>query len=172
MRDEAWFDALFRAHAGAVHRYLARRTAPDDVQDLAADVLATAWRRRDDVPEGAELPWLYRTAGYVLANHRRKGRPVPVEHVPDEADDADPEHLTLRDEAVRSALGRLSPRDREVLLLHAWEGLSGDELAAVLGVGRGGADAALSRARSRLREAWAEAEASVDGGALQAPPTR
>jgi len=42
-----------------------------------------------------------------------------------------------------------------VLLLTAWEGLAGDDLALVLGVSRGGADAALSRARSRLREAWA-----------------
>lgn len=168
MRDDAWFDALFRAHAGAVHRYFARRAPADDVQDLTADVLVTAWRRRDDVPEGAELPWLYRTAGFVLANHRRKGRPVPVEHVPDEVDDADPAHLVLADEEVRTALAGLSARDRRVLLLHAWEGLSGEELGAVLGVGRGGADAALSRARARLRAAFAAAGAEGGAGAAGA----
>ncbi len=162
MRDDVWFDALFRAHAGAVHRYFARRAPADDVPDLTADVLATAWRRRDDVPDGSELPWLYRTAGFVLANHRRKGRPVPVERVPDEPDDADPEHLVLADEAVRTALATLSARDRRVLLLHAWEGLTGAELAAVLGIGRGGADAALSRARSRLRAAFTAADGDED----------
>lgn len=156
MRDDAWFDALFRAHGTAVYRYLARRVAVDDAQDLAADVLATAWRRREDVPEGGELPWLYRTAGYVLANHRRKGRPVPVEHVPDEADDVDPADLTVTDEDVRAVLMALSARDRRILLLHAWEGLDGDQLAATLGISRGGADAALSRARARLRQVWAE----------------
>lgn len=165
MRDDAWFEALFREHATAVHRYLARRAPTSDVQDLAADVLATAWRRRDDVPEGAELPWLYRTAGYVLANYRRKGRPVPVEHVPDEVDDADPAHLALDDDAVRSALARLSVRDRRILLLAAWEGLDGEGLAAVLGISRGGADAALSRARSRLREIWAVEDADEPGAA-------
>jgi len=46
-------------------------------------------------------------------------------------------------------------RDRQILLLNAWEGLDGAALAGVLGISRGGADAALSRARSRLREAWA-----------------
>ncbi|WP_024285768.1 RNA polymerase sigma factor [Cellulomonas sp. KRMCY2] len=162
MRDDAWFDGLFRAHSTAVYRYFARRAALDDAQDLTADVLATAWRRREDVPEGAELPWLYRTAGYVLANHRRKGRPVPVEVVPDEPDDADPADLTLADEEVRGVLAALSPRDRRILLLHAWEGLDGDQLAAALGISRGGADAALSRARARLRQVWAERDAVGD----------
>ncbi|MHA3946689.1 RNA polymerase sigma factor [Cellulomonas bogoriensis] len=156
MHDDSWFEGLFREHAGAVHRYFARRVAPDDVQDLTADVLVTAWRRRADVPDGAELPWLYRTAGYVLANHRRKARPVPVEDVPEDADDVDPADLVVADQQVRAVLAVLSPRDRRILLLHAWEGLTGADLAVVLGVGRGGADAALSRARARLRQAWSE----------------
>jgi len=169
--DEAWFDELFAAHAGAVHRYLVRRlpTGGADAEDLAADVLATAWRRRADVPRGAELPWLYRTAGFVLANHRRKSRPVPVAVVPEVPDDVDPAALALGDDRVRAVLARLSPRDRRVLLLVAWEGVDGDGLAQVLGVSRGGADAALSRARSRLRAAWdAEADDVPGAGAAQA----
>lgn len=158
MRDDAWFEALFRAHATAVLRYFLRRGAGDDAQDLTADVLATAWRRRDDVPEGAELPWLYRTAGFVLANHRRKGRPVPVAEIADEATGDDPEGLALADDEVRAVLGALSARDRRILLLHAWEGMDNAGLAEVLGISRGGADAALSRARARLREAFAAHE--------------
>lgn len=154
VRDDLWFDGLFREHARAVHRYLVRRGAGEDAEDLAADVLVVAWRRRAEVPAGMELAWLYRTAGFVLANHRRKGRPVPVAEVPDEPDPSDPAVHAVRDERVREALGRLSARDRQVLLLTAWEGLSGDDLATVLGVSRGGADAALSRARARLREVW------------------
>lgn len=155
-RDDAWFEELFRTHASSVYRYFVRRAALDDAEDLAADVLVVAWRRRDDVPAGAELPWLYRTAGFVLANHRRKGRPVPVGDVPESMDDDDPATYALADERVRESLAALSPRDRRILLLNAWEGLGPDALAAVLGISRGGADAALSRARSRLREVWAE----------------
>lgn len=158
---DAWFEGIFRDHATAVFRYLARRAGAQEAEDLTADVFATAWRRRADVPAGAELPWLFRTAGFVLANHHRKGRPVPVEHVREEPDDdVDPAHLAAVDDDVRAVLTALSPRDRRILLLTAWEGLDGDELATVLGISRGGADAALSRARSRLREAW-EARAAV-----------
>lgn len=154
-RGDAWFETVFREHSTAVYRYFARRAGVQEAEDLAADVFATAWRRRADVPEGAELPWLYRTAGFVLANHQRKGRPVPVAEVEDEPDDdVDPANLAITDDEVRSVLTALAPRDRRILLLVAWEGLDGDELAEVLGISRGGADAALSRARSRLREAW------------------
>ncbi len=151
VHDEAWFAALFAAHATPLYRYFRRRlpsavgVAPD-ADDLTAEVLATAWRRRDDVPDGAELPWLYRTAGFLLANHRRKARALPVAEVPERPDDgADVEHVVVQDDEVRRALGALSDRDRRILLLHAWEGLGGAELAAVLGTSRGGADAALSR---------------------------
>ncbi len=163
MRDDAWFEDLFRAHAEAVHRYVRRRCAPSDAQDLTADVLVVAWRRRQDVPEGAELPWLYRTASYVLANHHRKGRPIPVEHLPEEPEDVDPADLAISDDEVRAVLAALSPRDRRILLLHAWEGMDGEGLAEVLGISRGGADAALSRARARLRAVWAERDAVQAG---------
>jgi len=62
----------------------------------------------------------------------------------------------MEDDEVRRALARLSARDRMVLMLHAWEGLDGEGLARALGLTRGGAAAALSRARPRLREAWDE----------------
>lgn len=152
-RDHAWFEALFREHVGAVGRYAVRR-APGEADDLTAETFATAWRRRDDLPEGAELPWLYRTCGYLIANLRRRTTPVLVDEFPELPDDVDPETVIIRDEQVRLALAALSPRDRQILLVHAWDGLAGDELAAFLGVSRGGADAALSRARSRLRSAW------------------
>ena len=157
--DLAWFTGVVREHSTALVRYFARRGPRQDAEDLAADVFATAWRRRADVPREAVLPWLYRTAGFTLANHRRKLIDMPVDRVPESgagrvADD--PELSALFDAELRGALASVGERDRRILLLHAWEGLDGEELAAVLGISRSGADAALSRARKRLREAWGE----------------
>lgn len=152
-RDSSWFDGLFTTHAGAIHRFVLRRAARSDADDLTADVFAIAWRRREDVPAEAELPWLYRTAGFVVANHHRKHRPVPLHAIPEDGDPEDPRFADGADD-VREVLAALSARDQRILLLSAWDGLSGDELAAVLGISRGGADAALSRARARLRNAW------------------
>jgi RNA polymerase sigma-70 factor (ECF subfamily) len=154
-----WFTSVVREHSTALVRYFARRGPRQDAEDLAAEVFATAWRRRDDVPREAVLPWLYRTAGFTLANHRRKLVDLPVEVVPESGEPRvgeDPELSALFDDELRGALMSVGERDRRILLLHAWEGLDGEELAQVLGISRSGADAALSRARKRLREAWGE----------------
>lgn len=155
--DAAWFTAAAREHSTALVRYFARRGPRQDAEDLAAEVFATAWRRRADIPRDAVLPWLYRTAGFTLANHRRKHVELPVDIVPETGArrvGEDPELSALFDAELRGALAAVGERDRQILLLHAWEGLDGAELGAVLGISRSGADAALSRARSRLRSAW------------------
>lgn len=170
MDREQRFTALFDAHAPQVHRYLRRRVAnPSDVDDLVSDVFLVAWRRLDEIPRDAELPWLYKTAWLTLANHRRRVVPLPVADAAevDRQLDADPADVVIEDLALAQAWGTLSTRDREVLRLAAWEGLDGAALAAALGVSVGGAAAALSRARSRLAGALVEAEADSD---LVSPP--
>lgn len=167
------FTALFEAYAAAVHRYLTRRCSRPDADDLTAEVFLVAWRRLDDVPAEAALPWLYRTAFHVLANHRRRVVPLPIPDVPEPPADDEVADRVLDDLALQRAWLRLSPRDREVLRLAAWEGLDGAELAAALGIGVGGAGAALSRARQRLGAAWREEsadDAAAGGGAGPATP--
>nr|WP_281496739.1 sigma-70 family RNA polymerase sigma factor [Ornithinimicrobium sp. F0845] len=150
---------MFAEHAVSVHRYFVRRAPRQEAEDLVAEVFAVAWRRRESIPDDFVLPWLYKTASYVLSNHRRKPTLTLLADVGTPSDERsrsmDPADLIVEDDDVRTALARLSPRDRKVLMLHAWEGLDGEGLAKALGVTRGGAAAALSRARSRLREAWA-----------------
>lgn len=160
MRDDAWFDQLFTAYSTRVFRYICRRAARVDADDLTAEVFTTAWRRREQIPSDAELPWLYKTAGFVVANHHRKLTPIPIR------DATGPENAVAvawpaHADDVKEVLGSLSARDQQVLLLAAWEGLAGEQLAVALGVSRGAADTALSRARARLREAWARSDASA-----------
>lgn len=153
MRDTAWFDQLFSEHAPSIHRYLQRRIGRQDSDDLTADVFTLAWKKRDEIPEGFEVPWLYRSAHYLVANHYRKKNPsLPGELPEGSADDVAP--FVCDQAEISSLLASLSARDRRILLLVAWEGLSGDELAVALGVSRGASDTALSRARSRLQSAW------------------
>lgn len=157
--DAAWFTTVVHEHSVALVRYFARRGPRQDAEDLASEVLTIAWRRRADVPPEAVLPWLYRTAGFTLANHRRKRIDLPVDQLPETGTvrvSEHPELSALFDAELRGALESVGERDREILLLHAWEGLDGSELAEALGISRSGSDAALSRARKRLREVWPE----------------
>ncbi|MDN5772092.1 MAG: hypothetical protein L0I76_27150 [Pseudonocardia sp.] len=69
------FDDLYRRHHLVVLRYVRRRLATADVEDVVGEVFTIAWRRRNDVPAGnAQLLWLYGTARRVLANEHRRAR--------------------------------------------------------------------------------------------------
>ncbi len=150
----ARFERLYALARDPLARYLARRAAPDAVEDLYAEVMAIAWRRIDDVPAEGELPWLYGVARRVLANHRRSasrlGRlrervahmsPGPEPGAPPAADDVD----------LDAAMHRLSSVDAEVLRLWAWEELSPAEIALALGITANAASIRLHRAKGRLR---------------------
>jgi RNA polymerase sigma-70 factor (ECF subfamily) len=65
-----------------------------------------------------------------------------------------PSERLLREELrgrVQAALGQLSPRDREVLVLRHLEQLSTKEIAAVLGITPGAVKTRHLRALERLR---------------------
>jgi RNA polymerase sigma-70 factor (ECF subfamily) len=149
------FEALYRRHSAAVKRYVLRRSDVQSADDVVADVFVICWRRLADVPDDP-LPWLLGVARHVLANRRRRDarqgalaralrfeRP-PVARPPDDAPSG-------RD--VWHALAALSERDRELLLLVAWEGLSTARAARVLGVRANTCSARLSRARRRFARA-------------------
>jgi RNA polymerase sigma factor (sigma-70 family) len=153
------FDALFSVYGPDIVAYCGwRASSASDAQDAAADVFLTAWRRLDSVPEGeAARVWLYATARRVLANQRRSRRrhvalqerlAVEAASLPS-AEPLDPEPAL-----VHEALRRLGPRDREVLLLAEWEGLSPAQIGTVLGCLAVTARGRLHRARRRFRDVF------------------
>lgn len=153
------FDELFASFSADIVAYCTWRAASrSDAQDATAEVFLTAWRRLEDVPEGdAARVWLYATARRVIANQRRshRRRVALQERLTHEAA---PEAASIdREETfVRGALLSLAPRDREVLLLAEWEGLSAAEIAGVIGCLTVTARGRLHRARRRFRAAYEE----------------
>jgi RNA polymerase sigma-70 factor (ECF subfamily) len=152
MTPESDFRAVF-SHLGAVTNY-ARRRGSTDAEALAAEVMAIAWRRLDDVPKDDPRPWLYATARNLLLEEARKRRRSvgtqlePLSPAP-ELDEIDPE--------LRRALLALSLLDREALLLIAWEDLTPTQAAKALGINATAFRVRLLRARRRLRAHLEEA---------------
>jgi RNA polymerase sigma-70 factor (ECF subfamily) len=151
-RSEDRFRAVFTTHYPAVFGYAARRLGPDDAPDAAAEVFAVAWRRLSSMPEEPDtLPWLYGVARRVVANAARSRR--RRERLAARAGSlAGPVPEAAGDDAL-AALDALSEKDREILLLAAWEGLDPRQMAAVLGCSPNAASVRLHRARRRLERA-------------------
>jgi RNA polymerase sigma factor (sigma-70 family) len=138
------FEEIYREHRAAVEAYVRRRAASDLVDDVVADVFLVCLRRIDDVPQ-LPLPWLYAVARKTLANERRRrARTAPAEP----AITRDPE--PVGDSALATAFAELGDRDREILRLVAWEGLSLREAATVLSCSRVAARVRYHRAKARL----------------------
>lgn len=156
------FERFYRQHAAAVLAYLARRCpSAADAHDALAETFLVAWRRPEEVPAGdAGRLWLYGVARRVLSNQRRgerrRGRlAARLRADRQEAVVPGPDEVAGGDEVLR-ALARLSERDREILLLAAWEGLSHGEIATVLGCSENASAIRVHRARGRLRDAYAK----------------
>lgn len=161
------FERIFREHYAAVRSYALRRAPSDTAPDVVAETFLVAWRRLDDVPADP-LPWLYGVARRVLANARRSAdRSVALERrlatAAAPAGLSDPGESVGDAEIVRAALARLSERDRETLMLVAWEGLSSARAAHAAGCTRAAFAVRLHRARARLAAQLASLEPPAGG---------
>jgi RNA polymerase sigma-70 factor (ECF subfamily) len=147
---EVRFRRLFVEHYPAVLSYARRRVPVDAAEDVAAETFTVAWRRLERIPEHAARPWLYGVARNLVANVQRgeRRRLRLVAKLSSLADSPAPAADSAAD--VLAALGRLGSRDREVLTLAAWEGLSPQQMAVALGCSANAASIRLHRARRRL----------------------
>ena len=152
LERRARFEALFGRHHAAVRGYVVRRAAGVVVEDVVADTFLVAWRRLEDVPDEA-LPWLLGVARRVLADQRRaaRRRRSLSERLLREPAPPGPwsPPVGLSAELI-DALRRLTEREREALLLVAWDGLSPRDAAVVAGCSSAAFRVRLHRARGRV----------------------
>jgi RNA polymerase sigma-70 factor (ECF subfamily) len=147
------FTTIYRGFLPQVSSYLVRRCDRSDVEELASRVFEIAWRKRAQAPKGFELAWLYRVAGFVVANHRRAvnreknfvARFKPLDFAPS------PEDIAIADLSLSKAWSKLSPFERQAISLTAFEGLSNQDAATVLEISPNAFTQRLSKARANLK---------------------
>jgi RNA polymerase sigma factor (sigma-70 family) len=129
---------------------------PADAADAVQDTFVIAAPRMAGLRDPERLrSWLYAVARNECHRRLRAGsQHASIEEAPDVTDEAvdvaaDVERADLR-ALVRDALGGVGPTEREILELQLRQGLSGAEVASVLGISRNHAHALLSRARDHL----------------------
>ena len=161
--DHRAFSMFVDRHQGAVFRYLSARTgSAADCEDVLQETFVAAFKGcRSYREEGSARSWLFGIARNLSKRLYRKrvGEPdemVPLEELGLQAGWGCPpwtgsfvESLERRD-TLEKALARLSPEEREILVLRELEGLSGEETAAVLELSLPAMKSRLHRARLRL----------------------
>jgi len=153
--DPRAFGTLYRRHYKPVVGYLYRRVGDEHTaEDLAGEAFLSAWKalpryRVTGVPFRA---WVMRIATNAANRWAKKQKREAARHtLAAEMKNQSNEPHDEADEA-RTAMLALSTRHQEVLSLHYVEGLSVDEVSAVLGCRPGTVKSRLSRGREALRQ--------------------
>jgi len=150
--NQEQFVATFRSHLQDISKYLTRRVEISQVDDLASEIFEIAWRKRESCPEGFELAWLYKIAGFVVSNYRKKTsrRVILLPLLDNDLSSPSAEDVALDGSEISIAFGLLSSKDRQILSLLVFEQLSVKEISLVLGATENSTSQRLKRARERL----------------------
>jgi RNA polymerase sigma-70 factor (ECF subfamily) len=162
---DAAFEALYRASRDDVFAYVAGllrdRSAAEDV---TAQAFERAYRKRSrfDGRKGSRRAWLFGIArNAALDELRRRRRQTELTADPEDVETPNPEQgaeVALRRAALRQAIDLLDARERELISLKFFAGLSNGEIAGVIGVSESNAGTKLHRAIEKLRRACNEAD--------------
>jgi len=164
--DAHAFEALYARHRGGLFRYVLRqvgfRSAADEVfQEVWMRIVSSRARYR---VEARFATFLYSIAHNCVMDHFRRKPPLQLISFDDKPDEAlqvpgptgeQPERLAQRRQTAQQllkALALLPDEQRNAFLLHEEGGLTLEEIATVMGVGRETAKSRLRYALSKLRE--------------------
>jgi RNA polymerase sigma-70 factor, ECF subfamily len=138
--DRGAFEALYRRYARSVFGLALRRLgdrgrAEDAVQETFASIWRSAGSYRPERGPGA--PWLYAVARNAIVDRARARTETPAD-IPEEASaEAGPSERAEQGWVawrIHRALEELPEREREVITLAYWSGLSQSEVAEFLGL--------------------------------------
>ena len=164
--DDRAFRHLFDRFAPRIHGAARRRGfSAADASDVVQQTFVHVHQSRRDFRAGAEVrPWIYTIAFNVIrdmgrrfsSQSRLKDR-IAAEPRPETA--SVKESPTGRVSPLRSALGRLSPAQREVLELHYFQEMSFRDIARLIGSGEGAVRVRAHRGYQKLRHILAGTKA-------------
>jgi RNA polymerase sigma-70 factor (ECF subfamily) len=151
------FSELYQAHARPVYRFaLFLSGDPDLAEDIVSETFIRLWHARERVDLVTVKAYLLAIARNLFLQQRRQA----VRRVPLEDDHVDsrpgPEHLAAARgelDAVLRELQALPETDRAAILLRAEEGLSYQEIGALLRISPIAARVRVHRARTKLSRA-------------------
>jgi RNA polymerase sigma-70 factor (ECF subfamily) len=164
------FEQLFADYRSLVYGVCLKFTGtPEDAEDAAQEVFTKIWKKLEDFQDQSSLKtWVYRIAINTCIDHSRRPwrrltrRRAALDELESQGEEESllsgersaEERLLAEEQAsqVRRAVARLKPHLRAVLILKDLEGLSYEEISAVLGINLGTISSRLNRARKALQD--------------------
>lgn len=164
--DSEAFEILYGRYVRPVFSLALRRLGDrGHAEDAVQEAFAAIWRSASTYrPErGAAGGWLYTVARNAIVDRLRRNGPAADSELPELASaeagpdqQAEDSYVSWR---VHRALDELPPREREVIELAYWSGMSQSEVADYLGL-------PLGTVKTRTRSGLARLAAELEGETL------
>lgn len=159
--DKRAFEFFVVRHQDVVYRLALRQLRNRDAaEDAVQEVFLRAWKklRRWSFRRGKPFTWLYRTTQNVCSEFRRRARRYPLltadfglDWWASTVDQAQVENEEIVRQ-VQRLVRKLPPRQEEVVILHVFEQLRLQDVAAVLGIPVGTVKSNYHKALVNLRK--------------------
>lgn len=154
------FAAVYDAHVGQIYRYHYYRTRHrETAEDLTSQTFLKAFEHfgRFDAARASAATWLYRIARNTLIDHFRVSRPsTSIEETGETLSSGEDVARTAETnrtlEQVETILNRLTPDQREVVLLRLWDDLPYAEIAQLTDKSEAACKMTFSRALTEIRK--------------------
>ena len=130
---------LFVVHSRALRRYFSKRVPAAEVDDLVQEVLLNLHGRQKDTAIENVQGYLFTVAAHVLIRRHRLRGTLPYEAgiLSPTMDMLSPERILIGRQRLAAALDvirSLSPRTRQVFVLHRFEQMTYPKIAAHLAI--------------------------------------
>lgn len=162
---DAYREIVDRYKRRAYHVALGFVGDPQDALDVSQSAFIKAYKNLKRFDTGRPFPpWFYRILRNLCLDHIRRSkrrREVPLSEVLIFADDSAEREMQM---ALRQAIDALAVEQREVVMLHYFEGLSYKEMASMLGKPMGTIMSTLYHARQKLKVALKGERPRSEGG--------
>ena len=161
--DRVAFELLYHRYVKSVFGLALRRLRDRGrAEDAVQEVFAAIWRSAGSYkPErGPATPWIYAVARNAIVDRMRKSGEAPSAELPElvssepgPLEQAESSYVSWR---VHRALEELPRRERDVIELAYWSGMSQSEIAAYLNI-------PLGTVKTRTRSALAHLSGVLEG---------
>ena len=152
------FAALYEVYLRKIYDFIYYKTwHRETAEDLTAETFRKALEKigKFDPAKGTFQSWIYQIArNSVIDHYRTRKFNLDIEDAWDLTDETDIPRDTdtaLQLAVVRKELVKLTPEQREILILRLWQGHSHAEIATILGKNEKAVKVSYSRALGALR---------------------
>lgn len=151
------FANLYDTHVDAIFRFCLFKTGDREVaKDLSQDVFIKLFKNLNNTDPANPKGFLYTIANNTVIDYWRKSKSLTEEALPEdffislastEDTEAKAQHSTFL-----SLLGKLDPKDQEVINLRYVEDMSSKDIAEILGERENTIIVRISRAKDKLKD--------------------